>query len=125
MAKKEKDFKDTIAEMQKQQCCWPGCEEKMAMTVSIPMLNVLEGGKIEASESSAIGVPVCDSHMFYMMSGLFGIKQDPKTQQSHIMGPFELFDVVEAVVAAHNMAKLKQREKAQKDAKKTTKPNSK
>jgi len=110
MDKRKEKIMDKI---KKQTCCYlihdeetgevKKCGKKQMMTVSLPILRRTEDGKIvnvdsNEEEGSALGVAFCDEHVWYAMSGLFGIVMEG--DKSFIHGPFAEIELMEKVVSA-------------------------
>ena len=92
------------------------CGKKQMMTVTIPIVQRLENGQLEYSESAAIGVPFCDYHCYIAMSGMFGIEMSDKGGQLH--GAFDMVHMIESVLFAQILSgKLQADLKASEDAK--------
>ncbi|MCP3684411.1 MAG: hypothetical protein GY861_17165 [bacterium] len=104
--KEERDA--MLKQMGEAQCFWPECEEKNMMHVAIPMGQVLEGGRIEASEGMSLTVPCCMYHMLIAGNGDFClIEQDGRQQLHGPMAPLMLMEnVIHAMIISGKMNKL-------------------
>ena len=100
---------EKIKAMKEAPCSYPHCEKKQLMSVSLPVIKVLEGGKIEPVEGMGLVVPWCDYHFTMASSGLIVIEQTDKGDKLH--GPFELIHIVETVLQAGAFAKKMGRKK--------------
>jgi hypothetical protein len=99
-----------IKKLMEAKCCYPvpgedgtmkECGKQQMMNVSLPVLTYLEGGKIKASDSVSLGVPLCNYHcMLAISSGMFGVKTDDKLGKAQLVAPYEMIHVAESVVKA-------------------------
>lgn len=106
----KQETEEKIKKLKEAKCCYPvsgedgrmkECGKQQMMNVSLPVLTYLEGGKIEASNSISLGVPLCHYHcMLAISSGMFGVKTDDKLGKSQLVAPYELIHVAESVVKA-------------------------
>jgi len=69
------------------------------MSISLPIVRMSESGKLIVDTVGQIGVPFCEDHVFWAMSGFLTVdmKADGKT---YINGPFEMFEVAQVVAEA-------------------------
>lgn len=115
----DKQMAEKIAQAALEKCAWPNCRKGQMMTVSLPVMRVLEGGQVQIDKKIAIPVPACERHMAYFLSGLFAVTMSPDMKQYTVQGPFDIVQIVEAVLNAKEMEKIavKQREKLAKEIK--------
>lgn len=132
--RKEKALED----LKKHRCHYPmqdeetgemkPCGEKQMMSVSLPVLNTTESGKVVSSIGEeggiAISVPLCNYHTLLAMgTGMFGVKSDDKLNRYSLIAPFDVIHIAEAVVTAMAMdGKIQEifntKEKAEKEVEK-------
>jgi hypothetical protein len=105
--------KKIIEDIKKQKCCYPSvnddgepdcCNKPVMMSVSLPLVNQLENGKIESSDTGGVVVPLCDYHgMLAMSSGMIGVKSDDKMEKMQLLAPFDMIHMIESVVTSMAM----------------------
>lgn len=98
-AKAAPSINEKIAAIKNQACAWPSCKKAQLMTCSVPVCTMDEKGHHKMLENIMLGVPACNLHMHYLMSGL-ALLVAPNEQDLHkvrLEGQFEAIRAMEII----------------------------
>lgn len=133
----DKRKEDAIKKLRESCCIYPmqneesgemkSCGKKQMMSISLPILNATESGKVVSSIGEeggvSIPIPLCNYHaMLAMATGMFGLKTDDKMNVQQLIAPLDIIHIAESVVNAMAMTgKIQEIFKTKEDTEKEIK----
>ncbi len=101
---KKQEIEERIRKMAKAHCAYPKCGQKQMMSCGLPIVKILESGKVIVPDSSiSISVPLCSYHFRIASMGLLAVREVRNKYMLH--GPFDSIRIAEAVFEAKEFSK--------------------